>query len=136
MAGKNIEFLGSVSNEEVVQLFSKAKAFLFPGVEDFGITPLESLACGTPVIAYSKGGVLETVTSDTGIFFQEQTADCLNQAIDDFESGNYSIDATLCRKRAEEFSRENFQIQFREKLISSFRESKNETSSLEGIFRI
>ncbi len=83
---KNIEFLGKLNREETVKYYKKAKAFVFPGLEDFGIAPVESQAYGTPVIAFGKGGALETVVKNqTGIFFKEQTTNSLNQAILDFE---------------------------------------------------
>ncbi len=81
MANSNIEFLGRLSREEVIAYYAKAKAFIFPGVEDFGITPLESLAANTPVVAYKFGGVLETVDSKTGVFFQSSTPRDLNSSI-------------------------------------------------------
>lgn len=81
MARPNIEFLGRLSRKEVIEHYAKAKAFIFPGVEDFGITPLESLAARTPVIAYKKGGVLETQTKETGIFFEEANPDNLTKAV-------------------------------------------------------
>ncbi len=70
MAGPTIEFKGSCSRKEIIQLFARAQAFIFPGVEDFGITPLESLAAGTPVIALHAGGVLETLNDDVADFFE------------------------------------------------------------------
>jgi glycosyltransferase involved in cell wall biosynthesis len=84
---KNIEFLGKLNREDTVKFYKKAKAFIFPGLEDFGIAPVESQGYFTPVIAYGKGGALETVVANkTGIFFEEQTVESLNQAILKFES--------------------------------------------------
>ncbi|GHU94837.1 glycosyl transferase [Spirochaetia bacterium] len=82
-----ITFSGRISDEEVCLLLSKAKALLFPGIEDLGLIPIEANAAGCPVIAYRKGGVLDTVQENvTGIFFDEQTPAALIQAMDRFET--------------------------------------------------
>lgn len=107
MAGPNIEFLGNVSREEVTKLMSEARGFIFPGVEDFGITPLESLASGTPIIAFEEGGVLETLNEDTALFFKQATVDSLAQAVNDFERKDFKKE--LLYARAEDFSKELFQ---------------------------
>lgn len=106
MAGPTIKFLGNVSREEVIDKFLKAKGMIFPGVEDFGITPLESLASGTPIIAYKIGGVLETLNDNVCQFFSEQTTEALINAIDLFESRDF--DKKTLYERAEDFSKENF----------------------------
>ena len=80
-AKDNIKFLGKVSREEVIENYAKAKAFIFPGIEDFGITPLEANAAGTPLIAYQAGGVLETQTEKTATFFHHPTKKSLIEAI-------------------------------------------------------
>jgi glycosyltransferase involved in cell wall biosynthesis len=82
-ASDNIEFLGRINDYEIKTLYQNAKAFIFPGIEDFGITPVEAQACGTPVIAFGRGGATETVIhKKTGVLFNEQTVDGLNGAID------------------------------------------------------
>jgi glycosyltransferase involved in cell wall biosynthesis len=82
-----ISFLGRISDDEVCALLSKAKALLFPGIEDLGLVPIEANAAGCPVIAYRKGGVLDTVKENvTGIFFDEQTPASLEQALEKFET--------------------------------------------------
>ena len=107
-SGKTIEFLGYLSHKDLVPVLQNARGFIFPGEEDFGIAPIEAMACGTPVIAYGKGGALETVVvGDTGMFFGEQTSASLGEAIQKFE--RQSFDPRSCRKRAEEFSRTKFE---------------------------
>lgn len=98
IAGPTIAFTGRVSDEELVRLAQHAKAFLFPNEEDFGISAVEALAAGTPVIGYAKGGVLDIVQDgETGILFNEQTVDSLVAAI--ARLGEYSfLPATLHRK--------------------------------------
>ncbi|MGC8604997.1 MAG: glycosyltransferase, partial [Desulfomonilaceae bacterium] len=82
IASKNIEFLGWVSDEELPEVYSNCRALLFPGEEDFGIVPVEAMSCGTPVIAYKNGGVLETVVDNvTGMFFEEQSVSSIIKAI-------------------------------------------------------
>lgn len=112
-AGKNIEILGYQSNEILQKYMEKAKAFVFAAEEDFGITPVEAQACGTPVIAYGKGGSLETVrpygvTNPTGVFFDEQTASSLNDAVLKFETIKDQILSVDCRNHAVKFSSERF----------------------------
>lgn len=104
---KNIEWKLTGNIQEVNKLHSKAKAFLFPPEEDFGLVPIAAMATGTPVIAYGKWWALETVVSGkTGIFFEEQTVSSLNQAIDAFESMNF--DKKEIRKHAQTFDKEIF----------------------------
>lgn len=105
-AKPNIEFLGASDRETIVELYFRAKGFLFPGIEDFGITPLESLAAGTPVIAYSEGGVLETMTSDTAEFFDKQTPEALQLALDRFERRSFL--PQQLKERALLFSKDRF----------------------------
>ncbi|MGJ7581377.1 glycosyltransferase [Variovorax sp. RHLX14] len=94
IAGPTIEFIGAVDDSTMTYHFANCKALLFPGVEDFGIVPLEVMASGRPVIAYGKGGVLETVVDGiTGFFFNDQTADSIADAIADFESSLQNFEA-------------------------------------------
>ena len=107
MAGPTVEFVGRVSDEQLRGYYAHARAFLFPGIEDFGLTPLEAMAGGTPVLAYGEGGALETVVDgETGMLFHEQSAEALAACIEEFESRGFS--AAVCRARAEQFSREVF----------------------------
>ena len=102
IAGKNIEFLGLVSDEKLAELYSNAQACIFPQEEDFGIVPLESMASGRPVIAYRAGGSMETIVENkTGIFFDEQTPESLQMAIEKFH--NFDFKPEYCRKQAEKF---------------------------------
>jgi glycosyltransferase involved in cell wall biosynthesis len=110
----NINFLGNISREEVIDQLSKAKAFIFPGVEDFGIAPLEALAAGTPVIALKIGGVLETLNSDVAYFFENPTIEELEEAIKKSQS-NQILKENLI-KRAECFSKKNFIKNIEEKI--------------------
>jgi len=105
-ATSNVEFLGNIGRSEIVEKLAKAQALIFPGIEDFGITPLESLASGTPVIAYKAAGVLDSLTDQTAHFFMEQNSESLTQAIKSFKTRNYNFEKL--RHRAENFSKENF----------------------------
>lgn len=106
-AFENIVFEGRVGNQRLFELYSSAKALLFPGVEDFGIVPVEAQAAGTPVIAFARGGALESVQhGKTGLFFNEQTCDSLCSAIEDFEAMEF--DSRVLIENAMRFSRENF----------------------------
>lgn len=109
---QNIEFLGSPSNEQIEELYRGCRAFVFPGEEDFGITPLEAMASGAPVIAFQSGGACETVTAKTGVWFQPQTVEALADAIMDVESGRKSFSAEECRERAAHFNRTRFEAEF------------------------
>lgn len=113
LAGPNIEFLGNVSRSEVVKNFAKARALIFPGVEDFGITPLESLASGTPVIAFRAGGVLETLNEDVAVFFNDATINGIEDAVLRFEA--LSFEKYKLIQRANKFSKDEFK-----KNINSF----------------
>ncbi len=107
LAGPTIEFLGYRSHEELRNLYANATATLFPGEEDFGLVPLESMACGTPVIAYGRGGAKETVIPKTGIFFDEPTAESLAHAIYTFDRSLF--DPATLHAHAKEFSRKKFE---------------------------
>lgn len=107
-AKENIEFLGRVNDEELVDLYANAKAFLALATdEDFGITPVEAMSLGTPVIAYYGGGYKETVIDGkTGVFIKEATVESLIEGIKRFEKMKF--DPKVCRKQAEKFSKERF----------------------------
>ncbi|MCX7984533.1 MAG: glycosyltransferase [Bacteroidetes bacterium] len=105
LAPRNVEFLGWVNEELLAQCYARCRALIFPGVEDFGIVPLEAMASGKPVIAFGKGGVLESVVAEgearTGIFFYEQTVDALLEALKRFST--LQFEPLLLRKHAEKF---------------------------------
>lgn len=111
-APSNVRFLGYVNEKTLANLMGRAKAFVFAATEDFGIVPLEAQSSGTPVIAYGKGGALETIQNATGEFFYQTDKQALIEAIASFE--RRVIDPRLCRANAERFSLERFRIQFSE----------------------
>jgi glycosyltransferase involved in cell wall biosynthesis len=112
-ATSNVTMLGYQSAEVVQEHMEQARAFIFAGEEDFGITPLEAQACGTPVIAFDGGGVTETVIDgDTGMYFTEQTAESLTQTIRRFECSRPCMDPVRIRRNAERFSIERFRREF------------------------
>ena len=120
LAGPNVTFLGGIGNSELRKIYAGAKALLFPGEEDFGITPLEAMASGTPVIAYGRGGALETVVEGkTGIFFPHQTVESLVSAIETFERQKNEFQRSDCRAQAEHFSKKHFQSEIL-KLLESW----------------
>ncbi|MFP4514878.1 MAG: glycosyltransferase [Parcubacteria group bacterium] len=103
----NIEFLGRVSEQEKIKLYSKALAFINPQEEDFGITPVESMASGRPVIAYRKGGATETIVEGkTGIFFNKQTVSSLSEAIKSYSEHDFNPEEI--RGHALFFSKDRF----------------------------
>lgn len=113
-AGPTVEFLGWRDDATVADLYAQCRALLFPAVEDFGITPLEAMASGRPVIALGRGGALETVVRPggpeppTGLFFDEQSAEALAAAIERFEADPGRFDPKALRRRAEGFDRPLF----------------------------
>jgi glycosyltransferase involved in cell wall biosynthesis len=122
MAGPNIEFLGSRSRAEVVEHFQAARAFVFPGVEDFGLTPLESLAAGTPVIAFNKGGATETLNKDVAEFFDDPTAESLKYAI--VKSQNRTFDLQKMKAVANQYSKTEFLKKFYQTISSEYERFK------------
>lgn len=109
LAGPTIQFMHNVSDAEMADIYAGADAFLFPGVEDFGLTPIEAMKSGVPVLAYGKGGVLETVRDrETGLFFDEQTVEALMECMRQFESKGLSKSRSEICKYAERFAPERF----------------------------
>ena len=94
----NVEMLGYQPNDVLKQYMQQAKAFIFAAEEDFGITPVEAQACGTPVLAYGRGGSLETVIDgETGSFFAEQTAEAIADLVNEWESTAANFDPDRIR---------------------------------------
>ena len=102
LGGDGVSFAGRVVGENLRRLYAEADALIFPGIEDFGIVPVEAQAAGTPVIALAKGGALETVTPDTGVFFPEPEVDSLCSALEEFKVR--SFDSAVLKRHAESFS--------------------------------
>lgn len=119
LAGPTIEFLGHVRDEQLPSLYADAQALLFPTFEDAGVVPLEAQACGTPVIAYGKGGATDTVKADkTGIFFEEQTAQSLIHAIQRFQQNPFDPDEI--KQHAKHFSAQTFRERIGRVVQSSY----------------
>jgi glycosyltransferase involved in cell wall biosynthesis len=111
MAGPNVRFLGRVSDEDLKRLYARCRAFIFPGEEDFGLTPLEAQAAGRPVIALGAGGALETVRSGvTGEFFRASTPEALAEVVAGFRPEAY--DPGEIRRQAEAFDVKVFRREF------------------------
>lgn len=111
--GPNVDLLGYQPDEVIRNYLQRGKAFLFAAEEDFGILPLEAQACGTPVIAYGRGGALETIRGldhdrPSGSFFESQTAQAIVEAIGAFEEREHLFNADACRENAERFSPRRF----------------------------
>jgi glycosyltransferase involved in cell wall biosynthesis len=125
MAKDNIKFLGRQPDSVIKDYYSKCRAFIFPGEEDFGITPLEAQASGRPVIAFGKGGALETVVpNETGLFFMHQTIQELVKAIKIFDKVNF--EKKIIRKHAEEFDEEIFKEKINSFIVESYDKFKDE----------
>jgi glycosyltransferase involved in cell wall biosynthesis len=125
MTGPDVHFLGWQPDEVVRRYLRTCRALLFPGEEDFGIVPVEAMACGTPIIAYGRGGATETVipldhdsrnrmpsTEPTGIWFKEQSSECLAEAVQTFERRAGDLAPEAARRQAQRFSRRRFEEEF------------------------
>lgn len=107
MSGNNVAFLGRLHRDQTRELLRHCKAFIFPGLEDFGIAPVEAMSVGKPVIAFAGGGALDTVLpGTTGEHFYHQTVESLREVLERFDPAAYS--GQLCRTQAEKFSHETF----------------------------
>lgn len=123
-SGDNVKLLGYQEDDVIVDYMQKARAFIFAADEDFGIVPVEAQACGTPVIAYGKGGARETVIDykiqpdtghkPTGVFFNEQTTDALVEAVNEFVRIENIFDPYSIRENVERFSIERFRKEFKD----------------------
>ncbi len=131
LAGPNVEFLGWVPQDELPEYYARCRAMIFPGEEDFGIVPVEAQAAGKPVIAYGRGGVLESVipvnppedaptssggaveSQPTGVFFYEKSPEALQEAVRTFEKVEFSFDPERIRANAARFDLSVFRERMR-----------------------
>ncbi len=125
ISSQNIQFLSSVDDKKLLSYYQRCRALIFPQIEDFGIVSLEAQSCGKPVIAFKKGGALETVINEkTGLFFEKQTVDSLKDAIEKFEKLNFS--PSECRNNALRFSKERFKKEFQQTIFQFYEKFKRE----------
>jgi len=135
IAGPNVEFLGWIDDAQLAELYATCQALIFPGEEDFGIVPLEAQASGRPVIAYGKGGALETIvplaandtgslptSHATGIFFTEPTPESLAQAVKKFQRMADCFDPAALRNQAAKFSRSRFKREMKQFINEQLRQ--------------
>jgi glycosyltransferase involved in cell wall biosynthesis len=120
LAGPTVTLLGSVGDDELRRHYASARALVFPGEEDFGIVPVEAQAAGCPVIAYARGGALETVTEASGVFFREPTSESLIRALREFEGKPF--DPGILREGARKFSRERFHKEIKRVILEAYNE--------------
>lgn len=121
MADKNIKFLGWQEDKVLKEYYSCAKAFIFPGEEDFGITPVEAQASGTPIIGYGRGGLLETVVDGvTGLFFKNQNAKDLVEAVEEFEKIKDNMDSYKIRENARRFDTSVFKNEIKSFIVEKY----------------
>ncbi|MHA7059258.1 glycosyltransferase [Aquimarina sp. M1] len=139
LCSDNILLKGYLDTKEKSEILKKAKAFVFAAEEDFGIAPLEAQACGVPVIAYAKGGVLETikgifvsesgVIDKTGVFYKEQTIASLIEAVHFFEKNKKFFNKQVIREHSKSFSRERFEKEIQETIERLYSQWKRENNS-------
>lgn len=123
LAGDTVEFLGSVDDKRLEDLYAHAKALVYPGQEDFGITPLEAMASGTPVLAFGAGGALETVQEGvSGVFFKEQNVESMEKAYRQFKKIHWN--ANVIANAAQSFSSARFKSELLQFLESAWSEHK------------
>jgi len=130
LSGDNVTLMGYQSFDVLKEHLAKAKAFIFAAEEDFGIAPLEAQAAGTPVIAFGKGGALETVQgldspTPSGIFFEYQTIESLRLAIEEFEGKLCEITSDNCITNSQRFSDERFRLEFKSFIDNTYNKWRN-----------
>ena len=106
--GADVRFTGFASDAELGRYYGEARALLFPGVEDFGIVPVEAISCGCPVIALAEGGILDSMTPETAVFFNEPTPEALERAMEAFEARADAFPTGVLRSHAARFSEAAF----------------------------
>ena len=125
-AGKNVELLGFADDETMADLMGRAKAFVFAAEEDFGITPVEAQACGTPVICFGRGGARETVRDgESGLYFMEQNTKELLAAVAKFEQNYDKFEPTKIRENSLKFSRARFEAEIKSYVEKKYEEFKD-----------
>jgi len=125
LANPNVELLGRLSDQEVAEYMSRAKAFVYAAEEDFGIVPVEAQAAGVPVVAYGRGGVGESVLEgETGVLFEEQNVASLIGAVQRFIKHEDRFDSALIRRNAERFSSQRFRQEFRDFVLPRYEDFK------------
>lgn len=128
-AGKNVEFLGRVSDSDLPEILSRARGYIMPGEEDFGIAPVEANACGLPVIAYGAGGALDTqIDGLTGVLFHEQTVDSLCQAVCRAEATEF--DPQAIRAHALQFDTDRFRESLSSLIATELASSKKQPDAV------
>ncbi len=128
LARTTINFLGRVGENRLAEIYSKCQAFIFPGEEDFGIAPVEAQASGRPVIAYARGGALETVIDQkTGIFFKEQTVESLVEAIIKYSRLKNTFSPQVIRENALKFDQEIFKRKIKTFIEEKYNEYQQRT---------
>lgn len=115
LAGPKTTFVSNVPDAVIAQHLASAEALIFPGLDDFGITPVEALASGTPVVAYRGGGALDYINDETGLFFDTQTLEALMKVLEKFDPKSFSDEQI--KKAASKFSRQNFQENIEEQIL-------------------
>ena len=122
-ATPNVKMLYYQPDDVMVREMQGAKAFIFAAEEDFGILPVEAQACGTPVIAYGRGGVRETVIAGkTGLFFDEQTPEAICASVEQFERDAHRFDPGFIRAHAEKFSSEIFRDRLKQEVAARWQD--------------
>ena len=130
--GADVDFVGFVCDESLSDYYRRARALLFPGVEDFGIVPVEAIACGCPVIALAVGGVLDSMTPLTSVLYKNATVDDLTQAVLTFESQENIFKETDLREQALRFSEACFVSRF-ERVIRNAIRPASEVDAISGV---